>query len=64
MLKYYFVGINNHGALVSISAVKNGAMEECLRRNKYRWTYQTIKKDWEYLEKDGWKIKRARIILL
>ena len=52
---------NKKMKVVSISKDKITAQEEALRKSKHRWTYDTFKKDWGYLEKDGFKILESII---
>src|SRR3990167_2598199 len=47
---------NKKGRVVSISKSKEGAQEQALGKSKYRWTFQTIEKDWSCLEEDGYKV--------
>lgn len=53
---------DKRGVVVSISKNKRTAQEEALKQSKYRWTLQTFKTDWEYLESDGYKIFKSHII--
>ena len=50
---------NKKGEAISVSKSKENAQEEALKKSKYRWTFQTYKKDWHYLEEDGWKLLRS-----
>ena len=61
--KNYFWGVyDKKMKIVSISKDKRFAKEEALKLSNYRWTFQTFKKDWKYLEKDGYRILKSRII--
>jgi len=48
--------------IVAISKDKRTAQEEALRLSNYRWTIQTFRKDWGYLENNGHHILKSRIV--
>jgi len=53
---------NKKWKILSISKDKQAAQEEALKQSKYRWTIQTFEKDWGYLENDGYRILKSRIV--
>jgi hypothetical protein len=57
-----WVVYNKKGKVVSFSKDQKTAKIEALRKSKYRWTYQTIRKDWGYLVDDGYKLIRSTLV--
>lgn len=55
---------NKKGKVVAISQDKRTAQEEVLTKSNIRWNVQTFKKDWKYLENDGYKILKSKIVPL
>ncbi len=64
-MKNIFWGVyNKKGKIISISKDKFSAQAEALNKSSYRWTWQTFKKDWGYLEKKGYKCLESEIRVL
>ncbi len=62
MIKNTFWAVyDKKNKVISISINKETAQQEALKLNNYRWTEQTLKTDWGYLEKKGYTIKKSII---
>ena len=57
----FWGGFNKKGVLITISKSRRTVQENMLT-TKIRWTYQTFRKDWQYMIDDGFKIKKVKFI--
>lgn len=55
---------NKKGNLVVLSKSRREAQEQALKSSKYRWTFQTFKKDWGYLVEDGYKLAKSEVVAI
>ena len=62
MKNIFWVVYDKKNNIIAISVNKIMAMEEALKKSKYRWTLQTFNTDWGYLINDGYSIKKSVII--
>lgn len=58
----YYWAVYKKNKLISLSPDKTEAQEMALKLSRYRWTFQTFKKDWKHLKTDGYKLLKVKII--
>lgn len=57
-------GVYKKNKLIAVEKTKRNAKIEALKLSNIRWTYQTQNRDFKYLEADGYKICKVKIVKL
>jgi len=59
-----WVVYNKEGKIVVFGEDKITAQENALKSSNHRWTFQTFDEDWGFLESDGYKVIKSKIVPL
>ena len=62
--RVFYTVVKNNNFIGGLSITQKEAKRQALSDSKYRWTEQNLDKVWRYMEKDGWKVVKVKLLLV